>query len=169
MPELLAPGVAVHRSFLNALEEFGPEGWYREVDPVALADPGAFAAYVDGLVAQTRPETPRPQGWVPTTHLWYVDGDEYLGRISVRHGLTDWLLAVGGHIGYDVRPTARRRGHATRMLALALPVAQSLGVDPALVTCDVDNIASRRVIEGNGGKLENTSEGKLRFWVPTAG
>jgi len=76
---------------------------------------------------------------------------------------------VGGHIGYDVRPAARRRGHATRMLALALPVAHTLGIDPALVSCDVDNVASRRVIEHSGGKQENESAGKLRFWVPTAG
>jgi predicted acetyltransferase len=53
------------------------------------------------------------------------------------------------------------------MLAAALPVAQDLGIDPALLTCDVDNLASRRVIESNGGVLEDQREDKLRFWVPT--
>jgi predicted acetyltransferase len=46
------------------------------------------------------------------------------------------------------------------------PVAAGLGIDPALVTCDLDNIGSRKVIEANGGVLEDQRAGKLRFWVP---
>ena len=53
------------------------------------------------------------------------------------------------------------------MLAAALPVAYELGIDPVLVTCDTDNAASRKVIESNGGMLEDERNGKLRFWVPT--
>ncbi len=165
--ELVAPCARVHRSFLAALDEFRAEGRAEDLDPVKLLDANRFAAYVDALLADALPETRRRPGWVPSTHLWFVDGDEYLGRLSVRHALNDWLRQVGGHIGYEVRPTARRQGHATRMLALALPVAASLGIDPALVTCDVDNTASRRVIEANGGRLDDTRNGKLRFWVPT--
>jgi predicted acetyltransferase len=59
---------------------------------------------------------------VPCTTLWWVDGPAHLGRIAIRHRLTPWLREVAGHIGYDVRPSARRRGHATAMLAAALPV-----------------------------------------------
>jgi predicted acetyltransferase len=75
---------------------------------------------------------------------------------------------MGGHIGYDIRPSARRRGHATAMLAAALPVARSLGIGPALLTCDEDNTASRRVIEANGGVVEDKRGGKLRYWIPTS-
>jgi predicted acetyltransferase len=75
---------------------------------------------------------------------------------------------MGGHIGYDVRPSARRRGHATEMLRQALRVANELGIDPALITCDVDNVGSRTVIERNGGVLEDERNGKLRFWAPTS-
>jgi predicted acetyltransferase len=167
MAELVAPSIRVHRSFLAAAEELPGEGRARELVLSELVDPGRFAAYVDSLLAEARPETPRPPGWVPSTHLWFIDGEEYLGRVSIRHSLTDWLRRIGGHIGYEVRPTARRQGHATTMLALALPVAAALGIDPALVTCDLDNTASRRVIEANGGRLDGTGEGKLRFWVPT--
>jgi predicted acetyltransferase len=42
------------------------------------------------------------------TNLWLTDGAEYLGRVAVRHCLNDWLLQVAGHIGYDVRSSARR-------------------------------------------------------------
>jgi predicted acetyltransferase len=83
--------------------------------------------------------------------------------------LTPRLRGFGGHIGYDVAPMARRHGHATRMLALALPIARELGIDQALLTCDVDNIASRKIIEANGGVLDNEATGRLRFWVPTMG
>jgi len=104
---------------------------------------------------------------VPCTTLWWVEDDEYLGRLAIRHRLTEWLRKVGGHIGYDVRPTARRQGHATAMLRAALPRARELGIDDVLVTCDVDNVASRRVIEANGGRFEDERDGKLRFWVLT--
>lgn len=104
---------------------------------------------------------------MPCTTLWYVDGQTYVGRLAIRHRLTPRLLEAGGHIGFDVRPSARRRGHATAMLRSALPVALELGIDSALLTCDIDNVASRRVIEANGGELEDERRGRLRFWVPT--
>jgi predicted acetyltransferase len=96
-----------------------------------------------------------------------IHGDEFLGRLSVRHRLTPLLERVGGHIGYEVRPSARRRGHATSMLRAGLPIAARLGIDPALVTCDVDNTASRLVIEHAGGRLGEPCNATLRFWVPT--
>lgn len=94
--------------------------------------------------------------------------DGYAGRLSIRHRLNDRLRVIGGHIGYDVRPSARRRGHATAMLRVALPLARELGIESALVTCDTDNVASRKVIEAAGGVLADQRSGKLRFWVPTA-
>lgn len=133
----------------------------------AWLDDRAFAEFVAELDAQRLEETPRPSGWVPSTELWWVRGDEFLGRIVIRHRLTPILLDVGGHIGYDVRPSARRRGHATAMLRRALPMARELGIDPALITCDVGNIGSRAVIERNRGVLEDERHGKLRFWVPS--
>jgi predicted acetyltransferase len=79
------------------------------------------------------------------------------------------LLESAGHIGYDVAPAARRQGHGTAMLRAALPIAAKLGLSQALITCDVDNIGSRRIIEANGGRLEDVRSGKLRYRVPTGG
>ena len=179
MPALVAPTVSVHDSFLQALEELQGEGeadrwagtvvfpgetWSEEL----LATPEGFAAYVERLQQKQREDCPgRPAAYVPDTVLWYVDGSTYLGRLSIRHRLTDFLLNVGGHIGYVVRPSARRRGHGTAMLATALPLAYELGINPVLVTCDTDNAPSRKVIEAVGGVLEDERDGKLRFWVPT--
>ena len=130
--------------------------------------PDGFEAYVDWLRAQALEESPRPDGYVPSTTLWWTEDDAYLGRLAIRHRLTPQLREMGGHIGYDVRPSARRRGHATAMLRDALPPARALGIESALVTCDVDNIASRKVIEANGGVLDDQRNGKLRYWVPTS-
>ena len=132
------------------------------------ATPEGFAEYVGSLRSQALEDAPRPEGFVPATTLWWVEGEEYLARVAIRHRLTAHLLEVGGHIGYDVRSSARRRGHATAMLSAALRVAHDLGITPALVTCDVTNIASRKVIEGNGGVFEDQRGEKLRFWVPTS-
>jgi predicted acetyltransferase len=175
LPELVPPIATVHRSYLAALAEFRAEGRLGAEDATMLAsaargvpdDPEAFDHYVAGLRALALPETPRPDGWVPCTELWYVDGAEWLGHLNLRHRLTPHLTEVGGHIGYDVRPSARRNGHATAMLPDGLAVARGLGIESALLTCDHDNVASRRVIEKAGGVLEDQRGDKLRFWVPT--
>lgn len=175
MPRLVLPTVTVHQSFLEAMEEFVAEGaessqtaaWIDHNAP-RWQEPDAFAAFVDAVKADALEESPRPAWHVPCTTLWWIEGEHYLGRIAIRHRLTDFLLEVGGHIGYDVRPTARRRGHATAMLRQALPWAHGLGIDPALVTCDDDNLASLRVIEAAGGVLEDVRGVKRRYWLPTA-
>lgn len=179
MPQFVLPDVSFRRSFAAAMEEFRAEGRGSADDrsvlgrhlrehPEGLANDQDFGGLVAAIRADRLEDTPRPPGFVPATELWWVDGNEYLGRVGVRHRLTPTLLEIGGHIGYDVRPSARRRGHATEMLRQALPVARGLGIDPALVTCDIDNVGSRTVIERNGGVLEDERSGKLRFWVPTA-
>jgi predicted acetyltransferase len=81
--------------------------------------------------------------------------------------LNDFLLNEGGHIGYSVRPSARLRGHATRALAFALPIARGLGISRILITCNEDNAGSRATIEKNGGIYEDTRNGKRRYWVDT--
>jgi predicted acetyltransferase len=180
MPELVAPTVLVRVSFVAAMAEFRSEGRGAVDDDTMIGSeireharswstPQGFDRYVGWLRAQALEHAPRPRGYVPATTLWWVDGAEYLGRIAIRHRLTPQLREVGGHIGYDVRPSARQKGHATAMLRAALPVVRRLGIDPALVTCDEDNLASRTVIERNGGVLEDQRGAKLRFWVSTTG
>lgn len=176
MAQLVEPTVAVCASFLTAMQEFVDEG--RDDDGTMVGgdllewtgrwetDEG-YAAYILAVIGDREEDAPRRPGWVPCTTLWWIDGAEYLGRIAIRHRLTPALREVGGHIGYDIRRSARRQGHATAMLAAALPVAADLGIDPALVTCDDTNVASRKVIEANGGRLEDQRGARLRFWVPT--
>jgi predicted acetyltransferase len=174
MPEFIDPTLRLRTSFLAAAAEFRadrdyPVPWYVEdVDPQALVDPGAFEAYVVRVLGE-RTQAGVRRGFVPMTTLWWADQERFLGRLAIRHRLTPALEQLGGHIGYDVRPGARRQGHATAMLAAALPIARSLGITEALVMCDRTNVASRRVIEANGGRLIDITEHKRRYWVPTTG
>jgi len=179
MPVLVEPTIELRDSYLDAWAEFAAEGRGTPDDHSALGfEAGRFAErwnsvegfsdFVDYLIASGDPEVPPADGWVKQTTFWFVDGDRYLGSIRVRHSLNEMLLEEGGHIGYDVRPTARRRGYATQMLAGVLPFAHSLAISSALVTCDTENVASRRVIERCGGQYEDTRNGKMRFWVTTA-
>jgi predicted acetyltransferase len=180
MPDLVAPTSGVRVSFIAAMDELRAEGRGAPDDNSMVgseirdygagwADPEFFEEYTRQLREQALEDPARPDGLVPATTLWWADGDEYLGRIAIRHRLTQHLLDYGGHIGYDIRPSARRRGHATAMLTRALPVAAGLGIDPVLITCDEDNIGSRKVIESNGGQFDDQRGVKLRFWVPAGG
>ncbi|MFG1613522.1 GNAT family N-acetyltransferase [Nonomuraea wenchangensis] len=172
MPRFVDPAAALRPSFLVALAEFRadadyPLSWFvSDVDAPALVEPDAFEAYVARVLGERTQAGVRP-GFVPMTTLWWVDGDRFLGRLAIRHRLTPALAELGGHIGYDVRPGARRRGHATAMLGAAMPIARALGIGEALVMCDLSNVASRRVIEANGGRLIDVTERKRRYWVPT--
>ena len=108
------------------------------------------------------------EGRVPSTFLIAEIDGNLVGRTSIRHELNDFLLSVGGHIGYGVRPSYRRQGFATEILRQSLTYIHGLGVKEVLVTCDDDNFGSIKVIESQGGILENKVEFegtlKRRYW-----
>ncbi len=94
---------------------------------------------------------------MPETLLWYVEGDEFLGSISARHGLTPMLELWGGHVGYAVRPSAQGRGYASAMLAGMLDhIRETLPLERVTLTANTRNLASIRVIEKNGCVLRDT-------------
>lgn len=174
MAALIDPTERLTESFARAVEEFIAEGRGGPDDHSLLGamirdnpgDPREWtAAYLE---LERRWRKVAPEDFVTMTMLWWTEGDTYLGRISIRHHLNEHLREIGGHIGYDIRPSARRRGHATAMLAAVLPHAAALGIEKALITCDDDNIASRKVIEANNGVFEDQRGMKLRYRVPTA-
>jgi predicted acetyltransferase len=94
-----------------------------------------------------------------------------IGRSALRHWLTPSLQNVGGHIGYRIRPSERRKGYGTCLLALTLIEARKLGLERVLLTCGSDNVGSRTITEHNGGQLASESpaspEGILvaRYWI----
>ena len=64
--------------------------------------------------------------------------------VNIRHSLTEHLFNAGGHIGYGIRPSERRKGYATKLLALSLEKAKELNITKALVVCDEVNTASEK-------------------------
>lgn len=110
-------------------------------------------------------------GRVPAAFLLAWSGDQLVGRASIRLELNDYLATAGGHIGYAVLPEHRRRGHATEILRQSLIVARAAGIEDVLVTCAVDNVGSRAVIERCGGEFDSVvhdpKEGveKRRYWI----
>ncbi len=150
----------------GGLDDFSNIGTDIRAYASTWSSPAGFGRYVDFLLAQRHEDAPRPPGYVPTTVLWWLDGPEFLGRLNIRHRLAPGQAGErNGHIGYDVRPGARRQGHATAMLGAALPLAAAVGLDRVLITCDYDNVASRRTIERNGGVRADRRDEKLRFWL----
>lgn len=95
------------------------------------------------------------EGWVPDTHYWIIADGEYAGRIDLRHWLNDDLKEFGGHVGYEIATSMRKKGIATQALRLILPEAKKLGISELLITCNDDNLASIKIIERNGGKLQD--------------
>lgn len=96
-------------------------------------------------------------GLVPDSTFFALDTetDQFVGAVNIRHYLNDKLLEDGGHVGDGVRPSMRRKGIATKMIALALEECRKLGIARVLMTCKKDNIGSAKSIQKNGGVLEN--------------
>ncbi|MEO5743135.1 MAG: GNAT family N-acetyltransferase [Terracoccus sp.] len=84
----------------------------------------------------------------------------------MRHSIdTEFLRTPRGRIGCSIRPSRRRRGHAARALGLALVRAREIGLDRVVITCDLDNVGSARVIEGQGGVLDGVPHDNRRYWI----
>jgi len=74
-----------------------------------------------------------------------------LGMIQFRHSLNDYLAEYGGHIGYSVRQSERRKGYAKKMLEMCLGKCREKGLRKVLLTCIAGNEASRKTILAAGG------------------
>ena len=113
------------------------------------------------------------KGLVPESVFIMLSEDEskMIGIVDIRHRLNENLFNFGGHIGYSIRKSCRMNGYASEMLKLSLNECIKLGLDKVLITCDKDNIGSAKVIEKNGGILENeivmvdNKEIVQRYWI----
>jgi predicted acetyltransferase len=126
-----------------------------------------YVAFLDDL-----PHTPPASELLVRSAFLLVEADGALvGRTSLRFELNEELAREGGHVGYGVRPTYRRRGYATEILRQSLELLRAEGVGRVLVCCDDSNTASARVIEHNGGALESVISPldgdvpRRRYWI----
>lgn len=128
--------------------------------------------WIDQVESCKKAET-TPSFWVPTTQYIYLreTDNKIVGVIQIRHYFNDYLEKYGGHIGYSVCQSERRKGYATQMLKSVLPECTRLGIDRVLITCVRGNEGSRKTILNNGGifEAEVYEPGKQvyleRYWI----
>ena len=173
--KLVAPSLRHARSYVGALREGFRRGAQDRVSERRISQIEAdFATYIEVVTDQTgnvRLPTGQIVPKVPFSVFWLVEGDEFIGETHVRHQLNDYLIKEGGHVGYGIRPRRQGQGYGKLILALALDECRRLGLPRVLLTCLQDNVASARIIEANGGDLENViadpaGRGPLRrYWI----
>jgi len=111
------------------------------------------------------------EGGVPNSSFWLVnEAGEIVGTSNLRHFINERFERVGGHIGYGVPPSQRKKGYATKILALTLQIAKEKHqVKKALITCYTENIGSIKTILNNNGvffKTEIVDERPTNFyWI----
>lgn len=163
------PHAALQDSFRSLVREFIVSGEPLVPFPLAFAHDD-FGAFLEQLDASSR-GSGIPEGFVPHTTFWLVQCGEVVGVSNLRHALNDNLRVDGGHIGYGVRPSARRRGHGTRLLRHTLAAAGAMGIGEVLLTCARANVASAATIVRCGGRLDSEAfvkhrgEVVQRYWI----
>jgi predicted acetyltransferase len=166
---LIKPTEDLESEYLEFYHEWKDSG--EDMIPWVIArDPADFPSMVQFLLDNEKGVN-IPKGWVKDSTYWLVnDNKKVLGVVNIRHGLTEKLFNIGGHIGYGIRPSERRQGYATKILAYSLEKTKELGIEKVLVVCDAVNIGSARTIINNGG-VEDVSfteeDGNVvrRFWI----
>ncbi|WP_414632700.1 GNAT family N-acetyltransferase [Clostridium sp. UBA4395] len=168
MFKLVKPSLSMEKEYINYVTEW--EATEEKIVPnAAKRDSMSFKELVNKW-EEYESERMYEKGLVPSSMYFLIDNhNKIYGAIDIRHRLNDYLLRYGGHIGYGIRPSQRRKGYASQMLTLALPIAKELGINKVLITCDKNNVGSAKTIMNNGGILENEvingNEVTQRYWI----
>lgn len=169
MLHLVKPGIEYKDQCIEMLDEW--RATEEDITPWSIGrlDCHDFDAYLKGFLEE---EKGCLYGCVPATTYFAYDDEAgvIVGAVNIRHWLNERLFDNGGHIGDGIRPSQRRKGYATKMIALALTECKKLGLNRILMVCDKDNIGSQKSIIKNGGILENeviSKKGTIdqRYWI----
>ena len=178
--ELIKPDAKYKDSYIVALKEGFRFGSQPSLDEATIAEiEQDFAAYLAQKVLKPYDPTPklRPDGNyyrnAPQIMYWLIDNGQFIGSFVLRTELNEFLMYVGGNVGYGVTPRFRRQGYATKGLGLLIEKARELGMSELLIAAKDDNIGSWKAIEKNGGILENiitlpwedSGQKYKRYWV----
>ncbi|MGM1046969.1 MAG: GNAT family N-acetyltransferase [Bacillota bacterium] len=165
---LVEPSINYKDEYIEMIREWEESGEMM-VPFVLKFDCGDFDLLIQEL--NNLRDVPREDSTkVNSSTFWLVDRNKkIIGVVNIRHKLNNALLFRGGHIGYGIRPSERRKGNATEILRQALIKAKELGIYKALITCDKDNIGSVKTITNNGGTLDSEEVVNgieiQRYWI----
>lgn len=165
---LIEPSLEYRDEYLDMINEWSNTG-ERMIPFVLRFDCSNFDSFLEEI-HKLKTSKDRGENKVNSSTFLLVNNEgRVLGATNIRHELNEQLLKMGGHIGYGIRPSERKKGYATRLLAMALEKARSQGVRRVLVTCDKNNIGSARTILNNKGRLdsEDMVDGVIiqRYWI----
>ncbi|MFJ5714304.1 GNAT family N-acetyltransferase [Neobacillus sp. NPDC093127] len=166
---LTRPTMELETEYLSFYREWKESG--EDMIPWVISkDPSNFKEMIQFLL-DSENGINLPENWVPDSTFWLVNDDKKVfGAVNIRHRLTDKLFNSGGHIGYGIRPSERRKGYASKLLSLSLEKAKELGIQKVLVVCDKGNTGSEKTILNNGGEadsdyIEEAGNIIKRFWI----
>lgn len=168
---LIRPSMQWKKQALDYLEEHRAMGEF-VIHGGALLEAMPYEDWLKQTLDNAKQETVHAD-WVLADTFFVVDSttDTLIGMIDIRHELNEFLASYGGHIGYGVRPSQRKKGCGAVLLRMALQHAASLGLTQVMLACDEENAASRATILKCGGLLNNTVRYQDQsivqvFWIP---
>lgn len=162
---LTLPSAQYRDSYLQALAEYQASGRHLSLDLPTIA--ANFADHVEEI-RNWADESKLAEGDVPETMYWLIDDGAVIGQVSIRHRANDAVLNWRGYIGGEIIPSRQRQGYGRELLRLALLKAREFGLTRALLTCDEDNLASRKIIEALGvleNVVERDGQVRRRYWI----
>lgn len=178
--ELVTPDIKYKDSFIEALKDGFRFGAQTPFSTERIAEiESDFESYLSNKILAPYDSTPklRDDGKYypnsPQIPYWLIDDGKFIGGFNLRTQLNDFLMYIGGNVGYGITPKYRRKGYATQGLKLLIAKARELGMKKLLVAAKEDNVASWKTIEKNGGVLENiitlpwenNGQKYKRYWI----
>ncbi|MDQ0089149.1 putative acetyltransferase [Paenibacillus anaericanus] len=167
--KLVKPQIDLKDEYLSFYQEWKESG--EDLVPWVISkDPSDFQKMLKFL-SDNEMGVGIPEDWVPDSTFWLVnDRNKVIGAVNIRHRLSEYLFNAGGHIGYGIRPSERRKSFATILLKLSLIEAKKLGIKDVLVVCDAGNVGSEKTILNNGGRsdtdyIEDDGNVIKRYWI----
>ena len=167
---LIRPNHRMETDFRAAIAEFRAQG-EDNIESLFSRAGGNFKAHLQ-QTKQAEAGIYLAEGFVPFATFWCVKNRQHIvGFSHIRFTLTPALKIEGGHIGYSIRPSKRRKGYGTRQLALILEECRWMDMQDIMITCDYDNIGSAKIIEANGGIFSGealsprTNKRVFHYWI----
>ncbi|AXK19454.1 TPA: GNAT family N-acetyltransferase [Bacillus toyonensis] len=166
---LITPTTDLQEEYLDFYNEWKESG-ETMIPWVISKDPSNFPAMIQELL-DAHNGVNLPESWVPDSTYWLVtEENKIVGVVNIRHSLTEHLFNTGGHVGYGIRPSERRKGYATKLLELSLEKTKELNIEKVLVVCDEANTGSEKTILHNGGLRDDDfieEDGNIvrRYWI----
>ncbi len=170
--ELVRPNLPLEKEIVKYKEEFSSSNG--DIDgSSSLNNFDKLEDWLKHLMAYERRETLPNKNFVPCVQYILLDpkDNKVIGMLHLRLELNDQLKQIGGHIGYSIEPSERRKGYGTYILREGLKKAKKFQIDNIFITCDDDNIGSKKVIENNKGELKKTVYSEARkclirhYWI----